>query len=140
MLRFSRLILVVLFVTVSACAVEKYWIADEATLIVVGTLHPHPTFPWFDGWHLTGTIDVDEVLIGARPPGRIAFEYVCGYSWCRNWPPPAFTGNLTAKGIWFLRPVDGGRWEPSIGPWVGFATLNERADYENYIRRYKQRR
>ena len=31
-------------------ATEKYWIAHEASLIVVGTLRPKLAYPWFDGW------------------------------------------------------------------------------------------
>ena len=60
-----------------AAAEEKYWIAHEASLIVVGTLHPYPTFPWFDGWHLTGTIDVEEVLFGPQPGAHIVYRFVC---------------------------------------------------------------
>ena len=118
-----------------AGAVEKYSIAREATLIVVGTLHPRPVFPWFDGWNLGGTIDVDEVLFGPRPQGPISYLFVCPYRSCRNWPPPAFTSFFTAKGMWFLRQLDEKTWKPSTG--IGFVALWGRADYEDYIRRYK---
>ncbi len=43
-------------------ATEKYWIAHESTLIVVGNVQSTFTYPWFDGWHMTGRIVVDEAL------------------------------------------------------------------------------
>jgi hypothetical protein len=120
-----------------ARAVEKYWIAHEASLIVVGTLHPNPTFPWFDGWHFTGTIDVDEVLFGPRPPAQIDYRFVCPYALCNDWRSTTqSTASFKAKGIWFLRPLDGRSWQPSTG--FGFGALSAREDYEDYIRRYKQ--
>src|SRR5260370_34587427 len=93
-------------------AEEKYSKAQEASLIVVGTLRPNPTFPWFDGWHLTGTIDIAEGLFSPRTARQIVYRFVCEYAACRNWPPPRFTGNLTAKAIWFLRPLDVRSWQP----------------------------
>jgi hypothetical protein len=117
---------------------EKYWKAHQASLIVVGTLDAHPTFPWFDGWHLTGRIDVEEVLFGPRPPGKIAFRFVCEYAQCRNWPPPSFPDFLREKGMWFLRPLDARSWQPSAGG-IGFADLSERSNFEDYIRRVKRK-
>ena len=117
-----------------ACAVEKYWIAHEASLIVVGTLHPDFTLPWLDGWHFTGTIDVDEVLFGPRPSATLTYRFVCPYAYCHTWWAP-FPGFYRAKGMWFLRPVDGRTWQPSSG--FGFVALSGRKDFENYIRRYK---
>jgi hypothetical protein len=116
---------------------EKYWIAHEAELIVVGTLRPYPIFPWFDGWHMTGTIDVDEVLLGSRPRGPIAYQWTCAYSMCNGWWGMIQTRlKHPLKGIWFLRPLDGRTWKPSVGP--GFADLSDRADFEDYIRRYRR--
>ena len=86
---------------------EKYWIAHEAELIVVGTLRPRPPFPWFDGWHITGTIDVDEVLLGSRPAGPIAYRWTCSYSLCRDWLAIITERQKRPlKGMWFLRPID----------------------------------
>jgi len=119
-----------------ASAVEKYWIAHEESLIVVGTLHPQLIFPWLDGWHYVGTIDVDEVLFGPRPPAMLTYRFVCPYGYCQTrWAPglPAF---YRAKGMWFLWPIDERSWRPSSG--FGFVALSGRADYEDYIRRHKQ--
>jgi hypothetical protein len=49
-LLFAAYILTVMFLIAGlARAEEKYWIARQASLIVVGTLHPQLTFPWLDG-------------------------------------------------------------------------------------------
>jgi hypothetical protein len=72
----------------------------------VGTLRSGLTFPWFDGWHVTGTIVVDETLYGQRPAGQIKFRFVCDCM-CQYWPPPRYSLHFTEKGLWFLRPVMG---------------------------------
>jgi hypothetical protein len=126
-----------LFLTVRpARGEEKHWIAHEASLIVVGTLHPNVTVPWLDGCHFTGTIDVDEVLFGPHPAAHIDYRFVCQYAWCQNWRLLHFPAFFRTKGMWCLRPEGGGTWQPSTG--IGFDALNARADYEDYIRRYKQ--
>ena len=82
-----------------ARAEEKYWIAHQASLIVIGTLHPNPTFPWFDRWHFAGMIDVDEVLFGPRPPTRIEYRFVCPYAMWDWRALPHFPSSFRAKGI-----------------------------------------
>src|SRR5215472_17346446 len=63
--------------------IEKHWIAHEAQVIVVGTFKPNPTYPWFDGWDLTGTTNVIEVLgprptsLGLPPTGHLLFRRPC---------------------------------------------------------------
>jgi hypothetical protein len=127
--------------TGTVSATEKYWIVHEATLIVVGTLHSYPVFPWFDGWHLNGTIEVDEVVFGTKPPEPIA------YRWSERYPHSPLNINwrfvfsgcpdfLKEKGMWFLRPIDDRTWQPSVG--LGFIDLLQRADYEAHIHRYKR--
>jgi hypothetical protein len=119
-------------------AVEKYWIVHEASLIVVGTLHSYPVFPWFDGWHLNGTIEVDEVVFGTKPPGPITYRSSQKYPQSPmsiDWRS-LFSGRpdfLKEKGMWFLRPIDGRTWQPSVG--LGYVDLPHRADYEAHIRR-----
>jgi hypothetical protein len=132
----AAVIVVVLFSEGHAAAVEKYWIAHEASLIVVGTLHPQITFPWLDGWHYVGTIDVDEVLFGSRPPAKLTYRFVCPYGYCQTWWAPGLPAFYRAKGMWFLVPIDERSWCPSSG--FGFVALSGRADYEGYIRRHEQ--
>jgi hypothetical protein len=127
----------VLFLPHPMPATEKHWIAHEAHLIVVGALHPDFSFPWFDGWHTTGTIAVDEVLYGFSPSDPIEYRFVwtCGGLF---WWPPRYTGQLKEKGLWFLRPAAEHTWTSSGGcPDVGFRSLSERGDFGEYIRLYK---
>jgi hypothetical protein len=125
-----------LLISGTANAVEKYWIDHQASLIVVGTLHPYPIFPWLDGWHLNGTIEVDEVLFGTKPQGPINYQWTCKYSTCNDWRGWFTVSRETfykEKGVWFLRPLDDRKWQPSVG--LGYVDLSERADYEAHIRR-----
>ena len=124
-----------------ARATEKYWAAHEAELIVVGTLRPMHGYPWFDGWHMGGTIAVHEVLYGTAPGTALEFRDV----W--KWPSPplhvdwrgllaGYPEFMTREGLWFVKRIDQRLWKPS--GWYGFDSLENRADYEDYIRRYKR--
>jgi hypothetical protein len=86
--------------------IEKHWIAHEAQLIIVGTFKPNPTYPWIDGWHLTGTIDVYKVLYGPQMPHQIRFGLGCKWSACQWWPPPKYPSVALVRGLWFLRRID----------------------------------
>jgi hypothetical protein len=109
-------------------------------MIVVGRLHDPSTYPWFDGWHIAGKIDVDEILFGTSVPKQIDYRLVCRWASCRTWPPPPIAAFCGHKGIWFLRSVNGRTWSPpeysGIDP--GYRRIDERSDFENYIRRSKQ--
>jgi len=123
-----------LITTSTLHATEKYSIVRSATLIVVGTLHSYPIFPWFDGWHLDGTIEVDEVILGSKPPGPLDYRWTCKYSVCNDWRAPIFRGlpsMFEEKGMWCLRPLDNRTWQGSDG--LGFVDLAERADFEAHI-------
>jgi hypothetical protein len=121
-------------------ATEKHWLAHQAQFIVVGTFNPKPTLPWFDGWHMGGVIDVDEVLYGQVSTGRINFRLFCAWkSMCVWWPPPQFPEFTLKKGLWFLQRLDRDTWESPLGLWdFGFRPLSDRAYWANYIRLYKR--
>lgn len=121
-------------------AVEKRWVAHEAQAIVVGTFRPNSTLPWFDGWHIDGTITVDEILYGGHLPHQIHFRFVCAWEHhCQWWPPPHYPSLTFQKGIWFLRRFDENTWESADGfSGTGFRYLKDRAYWENYIRLYKR--
>ena len=126
-----------LLVTPDAGATEKYWAVHEADLIVVGTIHQGATFPWFDGWHVWGSIDVDATLFGPRVPRQIAYRFVCRWDQlCRCWPPPRFRDFHIQKAVWLLRPAGNQTWKPSLSGdnYAGFWALSGRADVGNYIR------
>jgi hypothetical protein len=118
--------------------IEKHWIAHEAQVIVVGTFKPNPTYPWFDGWHLTGTINVNEVLYGPQMPHQIRFRLVCEWRTCQRWPPPSYPSGALVQGLWFLKRIDENTWESSLSNFdLGFRFLSDRGYWEAYIRKYK---
>ena len=118
--------------------IEKHWIAHEAQVIVIGTFKPNPTYPWFDGWHLTGTINVNEVLYGPQMPHQIRLRLICEWSTCQRWPPPSYPSDDLVQGLWFLRRIDENTWESSLSNFdLGFRFLSDRGYWEEYIRQYK---
>lgn len=131
------LILAVAALVPSSRAIEKHAIAHNAEAVVVGTLTTWPTFPWIDGWHIRGVIQVHETLYGSRLPSQVEYRFVCRWdSLCQRWPPPRFPEWFHKKAVWFLRRHDGGSWEPSV--YFGCVPLAERAYWENYIRLHKR--
>lgn len=123
-----------------AAATEKYWIAHEAQLIVVGTFQPGRGFYWLDGWHETGTIIVDDVMYGQAPSRKITFRLTirCYMPWWNRWRPSHFMDQFTDEGVWFLRRLGDEVWEPANGCDSGYRRLSDRADFERYVRTYKR--
>ena len=119
-----------------AGATEKYWIAHEAQLIVVGTFHPGRGFLWSDGWHETGTITVNEILYGHSPGNEIVFRLTirCYNPWWNRWLPRHLMNQFGSTGLWFLRRLDERTWEPANDCDSGYRLLSQRADFERYIR------
>jgi hypothetical protein len=143
LLSFRNAAVAVLLLTCSAgiaAGTEKYWIAHEAKLVIIGQFHERWTYPWADGWHVEGTLDVDEVLFGAAVPKRIEYRLICRWNVCRTWPPPPIAEWFGEKGIWFLRPLTKQTWGPpgqgGIDP--GYRDIAERRAFENYIREFKR--
>lgn len=62
---------------------DPFFLADgvnRANLIVVGTFRVGRFYPWFDGWHYSGALEIEKVLHGSRkaePP--IPFRWKEGY-------------------------------------------------------------
>ena len=138
----------VLLLPRSTPATERHWVCDVADLIVIGKLHPLPSYPglfkWRFGWRLRGTLEIDEVLLGQRPPNAVELEFPCPSGLgigCRYFPPPTL-GDLFEKesSLFFLRNVNGS-WQTPGQIWnPGFAILpvKERAYWEDYIRQRKR--
>jgi hypothetical protein len=123
-----------------ARAIERDWIIHEAELIVVGTLHPNTVLPWIDGWHMSGSVEVEEVLFGPSLRGPIPYRFDCTTNWlkggnCTRWPPPRFPDGMLAKALWFFK-RSGDAWQPSAG--IGASDLSRRREVEDYIRKYKR--
>jgi hypothetical protein len=123
-----------------ATATEKYWIAHEAQLVIIGTYHHRWAYPWFDGWHLSGRLDVDEVLFG-RVAHQIDYQLICRWNAaCRRWPAPRMAEWFGDKGIWFLRSVGPTAYGPpgNGGTDPGFRSIEQSGDFEQYISHYKR--
>jgi hypothetical protein len=128
---------------IPARSTEKYWIAHEAQLIVVGTFNSGHGFWWTDGWHETGAITVNQVLYGESPSDRISFRLTirCYRPWWKRWLPAHPMADLMEQfgstGLWFLRRLGGQTWEPANDCDSGYRQLSQRADFERYVRSYK---
>lgn len=130
------------FAATSTGATEKYWLASQADLIVVATYSQKWVYPWFDGWHVSGSLDVHEILHGSTVPHQIRYQFRCGWAECRKWPPPRIAEIFGAKAIWFLRSEDRRIWEPpgngGIDP--GVRGIEQKHSFQEYIRKYKRQR
>lgn len=118
----------------STRAVEQHSYVAISDLIVVGTLHPHSSYPGFwnrhFAWYMRGSIEVDEILFGETPRGNVEIEIVCPHPVCRLWPPTHLEGEPLEKGIWLLRNANGSwqtlekatwvlsRWSLANRPWI----------------------
>ncbi len=121
----------------------------RAQLIVVGTFRTTNAMPWFDGWHIYGTIAIQEVLWGPGSPGTsIPMAYHDPWGDLRmRWDMgrtlrPHIPSEITQqRGIWLLRKRPDGNWGPSIGGgtwgWPGWSSLDERRQVEDDIRQCK---
>jgi hypothetical protein len=116
-------------------ATELSGIIREADLIVVGKLHPNATLPGFDGWHLSGRVEVEEVLFGPRSESSINYRLPGPSSWRYPfWPPLHFPDEFLTKRIWYVkRSADG--WKPAA--LYGFDGLYRRSVVEDYILKHK---
>jgi hypothetical protein len=82
---------------------EKYSIATNADLVIVGRFTDFDTVQQSRGWRLVGKLKVEESLYGRTPKGAILlFDFDC--SCCR---PEARRNEVMdickRKGLWFLR-------------------------------------
>jgi len=108
---------VILLVSGALVATEKYWIARNAQLVVVGRLKGASAVLRDDGWHITGTIAKEEVLFG--PTGQktdIAYHFAC--SCCPRSRRPSLSMLSKGRGLWFLNKLSDREWE-SAGPECG---------------------
>lgn len=64
--RCAALLLVFVMAAPFVLATEKSAVAQTADLVIVARLTGVWSFPWFDGWHIRGTLKVTRVLWGLR--------------------------------------------------------------------------
>jgi len=108
-------------------------IADDlrrADVVVIGTFFVHPSFPWFDGWHRRGTLEVQTVVKGNVKVGDFLL-----YRWLEPFLPASDNCDRLSswfdktQGIWFLKRT-GDDWKLSgaHGVWCGGPLPMEAAD------------
>ncbi|MBL8215088.1 MAG: hypothetical protein JNK87_30495 [Bryobacterales bacterium] len=104
-------------VLASAGAMERHASVAAGELIVIGAFHPNRAMPWFDGWHISGGIEVREVLWGpASAQTTIQMTYVDPWSdlrsrWDSTYGPRA-PKEIRQPGIFLLRRAASGLWQP----------------------------
>lgn len=85
-----------------------------------------------------GKIEISETLFGT-PPGKILeFRDVCRFSsHCRLWiwPIPKYPAFVERRGLWCLKKGSDGMSGPAA--FSGYVDISKRAEYEDYIRRFK---
>lgn len=138
----------VLLCAITASGMEKWWPAHEAELIAVGTLRSVHWSPSLNGLHVRGWIEISEILYGSERSRRLEFDdFICAWTGPSRCDLRAILHNRNVPGefaghsaIWMLRRGDAGTWysSPRAGGWFGHDDLSKRAEYENYVRRYKR--
>ena len=81
---------------------------DRADLIVTGTFHVVWFYPWFDGWHYSGALDIEDVLYGDHPlHDPILFHWLekYGFSLCRICERVSLLNRKS--GVWLLTRMNG---------------------------------
>jgi hypothetical protein len=119
-------------------AVEKSTYARISQLAIVGQLTDGWSFPWFDGWHFRGKLNVNRTLWGAAKPGeKLDYRFIC--SGCPMWPPPDWSPFYGSENIWFLLNAGTGVWT-AAGVQSGDPGVRGLADLSYYEELFKVRR
>lgn len=93
-------------------AYEKGAIAQKADLVVVARLTDVWCFPWVDGWHIRGTLEVTRVLWGPVKSGdSLDYRFVC--KGCPFWPSPSIESFRNIEGLWFVNRLTRTASEPN---------------------------
>ena len=94
---------------------------SRAEVVVIGTFQVRHWFPWFDGWHYRGTLQVQTVL-----HGTVRVDEFLQYHWLEPYLPASHACHRLSswfdrlRGIWFLKRV-GNEWALSgtMAVWCG---------------------
>jgi hypothetical protein len=93
---------------------------EQADVIVVGTFRVVSFYPWFDGWHYSGELQVDDVLLGDRR-GKEPIPF----HWLETYGTSCFIcGRLSMfdgdSGIWLLTRKNGAfQFAGTAASWCG---------------------
>lgn len=90
-------------------AVERWYLVSNADAIVAGQLEWLWRVPWFDGWHLGGTVRVSQSVRGeVRAGERMAFKFL--YSCCEAKTVLRPHACLWGESIWLLTRLPNAGW------------------------------
>jgi len=127
-------LLVTAIPVLSLLSEEKYSIAKNSDLVVIGQMQQVSARRKAGNIYFTGTIVAQEVLFGRAISGqKLSYEFVC--SCCR--PEIAASDLPTVPEIWFLRTSSNGKWTtagPSSCSDPGFRRIEESEDMRRYFR------
>ncbi len=112
-------------------AVEKYWMARNAQLVVVGRLINATERQQGSGWLIQGSIVVTEVLFGPGEPGqKVTYRFLC--SCC---PKPDLNTIQLQEGLWFLNEAGAGNWTTAGScEQPGYRPIRERDDIRQFLK------
>jgi len=110
---------------------------NRSTKVVIGTFKTGFHFPWFDGWHYSGRIDIEEVLYGGTLRTAITLQWKERYSSCLVCEKKsAYDGK---KGIWFVTKANGGWHHSETKLWCGGPLpLDSRQDVVEAVKNKEQ--
>jgi hypothetical protein len=103
------MIIVILGITARiALAEERSWAPCHSDLVVMGKLKPMYVIPWLDGWHISGTLQVHEVLRGTLKGNRLRYQFL--FPKLNYWPGINPFGTLRDEGLWMIVSPDHNTW------------------------------
>jgi hypothetical protein len=114
---------------------EKYSIAGESDLVVVGRLTNYSSVRRDGGWHFSGTIVFEERLFGAVPSSRnLRYRFAC--TCCPSLRRPSMHALANEKGLWFLLRVGRSEEWESAGSCSdpGYRPLTYLEDMRRFLR------
>jgi hypothetical protein len=108
--------------------------------IVLGSFPALFRFPWFDGWHLFGELDVKQQLAG-KPLAfrRLWISVVChGCNW---WAVARSNPIVYQPNLWLLNQLPNGSWTlvSDVGD-IGVRPVEDWPEVRAHLKRYPQPR
>jgi hypothetical protein len=113
----------------TVAAEERYSIARNADLVVVGHLRDVTATKHRDGWHFRARVVVTEVLFGRATRGQIlAYRFAC--TCCPATPRPPLADIGRQDGLWFLLRTNSQAWGSAGTSCAdpGFRPISDRND------------
>lgn len=122
--------------SVGAWGREKGSLIPGADAIVCGRIERIWRLPWFDGWHLWGTLHVTQVVKGPVSVGAaLPWQYVCGK--CGTADVLPIHSDIYSLSIWYLRRDRNNNWTSAEGPDdLGWRPIRDLPELLEVIRKY----